>query len=116
MDKISEKILQLAKDWDAKNPVMLPVDVPDRYVAKYLYKQPVTCTAHGPLQLPDNFAYEAEGKWGIVSVESDHELSKEEMSCYQEIFREAGMGTVGCLRLVKQTFFLDMKAGERGIV
>lgn len=108
MDDINKKALKLAKEWDAGNPSMRPLRMPDGYKSKYIYRQPIVHAGIRPGHLPADSTYEAQGKWGIVSVIVDHELSLDEIRGRREALRDEGMTCVGAMRLTRQTFSLDI--------
>lgn len=101
------------KKWDAANPPMPPITIPDGYKSTYAYKQPVIRKPGRPADIPGGLVYEGDrvmkdGKgWGIVSFETDHEMSEQEVKDYQDKLADNGMAPVGSMRLVGQSVTLD---------
>lgn len=102
-----DKALQMAEDWDIKNKAMQPISIPDGYKVKYLYKQPVVYFEDKTKNLPSDLIYTVNDGWGIISIESEHQLNKEELKKYQDIINKNDIICIGGLRLVKQTFFYN---------
>lgn len=112
MEGINEKILKLARDWDRENPAMPPIDVPEGYKSQYTYRQPVvqrenTFAKEIRQALPANASYDAQGRWGVISMKSDHEFGIAEKTGYREEFEKGGIICVGGMRLTDQSFTLD---------
>lgn len=107
MDNIEKKVLCLAKEWDEENPAMKPLKIPNGYRSIYVYKQPIIHAGMRPAHLPSDSVYEAQGRWGIVSTATDHELTQEEKNKRQDALKDEGMTCIGAMRLVKQTFKLS---------
>ena len=108
MESVDEAILQEAKKWDARNPAMQPIPVPEGYKAFYRYKQPVVDTG---TSVPEPFRadtdYHAEDKWGIVTVTTDKEIMPQEKGERRDELQKNGFSCIGNMRLVEQTFTLD---------
>ena len=98
-----------ARDWNAKNPPMPSLEVPEGYKAVYTYRQPVITST--PPELPSYLKYrEAPSKtWGTVDAMTDHELSDDEIKTCQETIKNGGKDCTiyGDMRLVSQSFTLD---------
>lgn len=108
MNGIDGGMIQTAKDWDAGNPGMEPIPMPDGYKAVYLYKQPVIYSGIGLTALPKDSEYENRNGWGIISIRSGHEIGSIEKKSRQDMFTKAGMECIGDLRLTKQMFTLAL--------
>lgn len=96
--------------WDSINPAMPPLEVPEGYKATYNYQQPVILS-DVPENLPENFngPYTVEKEeWGVVDIETAHELSAEEKKTKQdEIIKSGYMTCIGDMRLTSQSFTLN---------
>lgn len=93
----NNKIKQ-AKDWSRRNKEMAPIPVPAGYEAKYLYQLSAVCREEISADFKDK------GGWGIISLETDHLLSGQEMDECQACFENEGATCLNDLRLIKQTF------------
>lgn len=112
MKNKKENALEQAKDWSDHNPAMAPIKVQNGYTVKYLYQQSVVQSKNTLKTLPMGLTYVPEDEWGIISVESDHELSREEIEEYERALEHIGIKSVTSIRLTKQTFFLKQKGNR----
>lgn len=97
-----------ARKWDASNPAMPPISVPDGYKSTYLYQQPIVHAETKP-ELPSDFKYTGQsiGRWGIASITTDYEMSAEEKEKRQNELSKTGVTCIGSMRLTNQSFTLD---------
>ena len=108
-----ENARKAAENWDIQTDIMQPVMVPDGYKAEYVYEQPLLYDGDNIMQLPSNATYQPSHGWGIISVETDHELDTDEMKEYMEAFTQEGAECIGRLRLTKQTVTLNTTENEK---
>lgn len=108
-ETVEEAILR----WDLVNPAMPPLEIPEGYKAYYSYEQPVVFTRQEDPVLPKNMgltgSYETRGsRWGIVGIETEHEMSAKEAKAKQvEIAKTGYVSCIGDMRLTSQSFTLD---------
>lgn len=105
---MDEKIKHQVEEWDIKNPEMRPLNTPDGYDVKYLYKQPVICYN----AMSEDFVYEEKDGWCIIILESNHEFDIHEKIKHQNRLKKEGMSCISNMRLVKQVFTLSKKRKE----
>lgn len=119
---IMEKVRTLAQTWDRENPAMEPVAITGDYKASYKYQQPVIDGSEpGVPNFRNDTEYEAQGKWGIVTVNTDYVITPQEKGDRQKELKESGFETVGNMRLIEQTVtrnndFAKEKTQDSGIV
>lgn len=113
MANIDDNILAEARKWDTAHPAMKPLNVPEGYKAAYLYQQPVISESAPLDKLPADSSFEVKHglpgklKWGIVNIETDHEISIQEKDERQEALRKENCTVIGNMRLTSQSFTLD---------
>lgn len=108
IDRDAETFKEIA-EWTSANPDMPPLNVPEGYKAHYSYRQPVMMSEEPAVPaLPREMTYEPEdGKWGVVYIEVEHQVSEKEMMERQELLNKNGMLSIGNMRLVEQSFTMD---------
>lgn len=101
-----------ARKWDAANPTMPPINVPDGYKSTYLYQQPIVHSGTVP-ELPSDSTYTGHslGNWGIVNITTDYEMSVTEKEERQDELNKTGATCIGNMRLTSQSFTLDQDMG-----
>lgn len=95
---VDTSIMKRGQDWELQNPEMVPVPVPAGYNARYLYQLSAVCRGEVTADYRDM------GGWGIVSLETDHVLTEQEMDEYKACLENEGAVCMNDLRLVRQTF------------
>lgn len=102
-----------AKEWDLDHPAMPSMNVPDGYKSTYQYEQPVMFDKIIYLPLSDDskftFMGDDKNRWGIVSIETQYEMSAEEKKERQNGYIESGASCIGNMRLTSQSFTLDQE-------
>lgn len=112
---VKNEIEDAIRKWDTANPEMPPLPVPGGYKAAYNYEQAVMTKAGTALEISDSFRYSGPfptvdgNSWGIVDMESDHEMHKEEKEYLQRELRAGNAICVGDMRLTSQSFTLDQE-------
>lgn len=101
-----------ARKWDASNSAMPPISVPEGYKSTYLYQQPIIHSGTLP-ELPSDSKYVGHslGKWGIINITTDYEMTIEEKETRQNDLNKNGAACIGDMRLTSQSFTLDQSMG-----
>lgn len=106
--EINEKVITLAQKWDAENLPMTPVMASEEYKAVYKYQQPIVGTPDFTVvTFPEDTEYQENGKWGIVTVNTEHVMTPQEKGERQDKLRHDGLTVIGNMRLVEQTLTLN---------
>lgn len=107
---VKDEVGEAVERWDAQNPSMPPLAVPEGYKADFVYKQAVReSTRPGIPNFTPEMDYQADGKWGVVTIRKDHSLADAEKAEYRESLSKGGLDPVKDMRLVEQSFSLDNK-------
>lgn len=105
---INAEALSLARKWDMENPPMTPAKVPDDCKSVYKYQQPVIDSQEVKVpDFPKDTEYQAEGRWGIVTVNVEHVMTPQEKGERQEKLKDIGFTPIGNMRLMEQTLTLN---------
>lgn len=113
---IKDSIKNAIREWNSINQEMPSIPVPGGYKSTYNYKQPVQPVPGMPITLSNDFQYE-EGyttkqghKWGIINIETEHELSVDEKQNRQKELNEgSGVVCIGNMKLISQSFTLNQE-------
>lgn len=112
---ITDDVEKAVEKWTDENLAMPPLPIPEGYKATFEYKQPAVLDHRRSITLPDDVQYEGEyvaksGKgWSVLTFETDHVMSVEEIYRRQTQFNECGAACIGNIRLVSQSFTLDQE-------
>lgn len=112
VQQADDKVFQLARNWDVKNPAMLPIDIPTGYKTSCCYQQPVVNMKNNVINLNEYMSYHEEGQWGIVNITSDHLMTPQEKGEIQDSLKNDGVTIIGNMRLTMQSFTRDNSIEE----
>lgn len=107
MKMVSDDVMSRAREWDSNNLTMKPIYVPEGYVATYTYEQAVIENEPKIEDASQDTVYDPHDKWGVMHIETDHEMNIEEKDRRQADFRKNGYECVGNMKLINQSFSLD---------
>lgn len=107
-DKEDIKPKNPAEEWSEANPAMPSIDIPDIYKSAFLYQQPVLARKAPDFGM-ENARYDEKeaGKWGVMSITTETELSTKEKKVFRKMLSDRGAQCVGPMRLTSQTVTLD---------
>lgn len=108
--EVKDEVAEMIQKWDMGTPAMPPLAVPEGYKADFIYQQAVRESLKpGVPNFTPEMDYQAEGKWGVVTIKKDHVMAGAEKDGYNQILSNGGLDPVTEARLVEQSFTLDNK-------